>query len=211
MLQHRYLSDRIIILDSPIDDENASVIVEQLIYLNDTSKHKDISLLIDCPGGSVAAGFAIYDTMRWCECNISTICLSMTAGFASLLLSAGTKGKRYMFNDSLFTPTQYINSESPKIYTENAEILNRVIDKTIQVYADITGNTFEVMKLACLTGHILSPAEAVSNGFVDHVIGESCVGVRMLRNSRKFKALSAFKNLYYNNIIKTLKYKGAIS
>ncbi len=109
---------RVIIIDELMNDYNANIIVQQLITLNDSSD-KDIYIFINSAGGIVTSGFAVFDTIRWCKCDVNTICLNSTAAFATLLLTSGTKGKRYAFLDSLIIPTQHIiahNADGIVIY-----------------------------------------------------------------------------------------------
>ena len=96
----RLLNDRIIVLSDEVNDATASLVVAQLLYLEAQDPEKDISLYINSPGGSVTAGFAIYDTMQYIKCDVSTICMGMAASMGAFLLSAGTKGKRYALPNS---------------------------------------------------------------------------------------------------------------
>ena len=92
----RLLDDRIIVLSDEVNDATASIIVAQLLYLEGQDPEKDISFYINSPGGSISSGFAIYDTMRYIKCDVSTICMGMAASMGAFLLSSGTKGKRYV-------------------------------------------------------------------------------------------------------------------
>lgn len=167
--------NRVVIINEPINDNNASIIVQKIIILNNTSK-EDIYILLDSPGGQVTSCFAIYDTIRWCTCDVNTVCLEKTSAFATLLLSSGTKGKRYAFNNSLITPTLYIGAgKAEGIYSEMAKQLNSIIDKTIEIFAINTGNDIEIMKSACMVEHTLTSHDAKEKGFIDCIINENII------------------------------------
>jgi len=201
----RYLNKRVIILNEPIDNENASIIVNQLISLHDKANTKDIYILIDSPGGLITSGYAIFDTIRWCECDINTFCLSFSAGLSTLLLSAGTKGKRYAFSKALITPTLFTSANNESIYSSNAEVGNKATEKTIELFANLTENDYPTMKSACLTKHFLTSDQAQSKGFIDNVILDKTFSIRMIQASRHYKFLKNLEGIWYNNIIESLE------
>ena len=209
-MKEKLFQKRVIIIDEPINDYIANIVVQQLIALNDSSE-EDIYIFINCEGGRATSGFAIFDTIRWCKCDVNTICLSSTAAFATVLLTSGTKGKRYAFLDSLIIPTLHISSHNADgIYSDTSKNINMVIDKTIKILADNTGNELEIMRSSCLIEHILNSQEAQKLGFIDVIIDEyiNKKGFRSL-----IKKIPFMKNdkINYLEIYNNLREKGIIS
>ena len=153
----RLLNDRIIMLCDEVNDTTASLVVAQLLYLEGQDSEKDISLYINSPGGSVTAGLAIYDTIKYIKCDVSTICMGMAASMGAFLLSAGTKGKR------LALP----NSTDMLIHTE--WILD-VKKKLNQMLAEATGQPLEVIERDTERDNFMTAQQALEYGLIDKII-----------------------------------------
>lgn len=201
----KYFSKRIILINEVINDKNASIIIQQLIDLHDKSSSEDIYILIDCPGGIVTSSFAIFDTIRWCHCDINTICLNYSNSISTLLLSAGTKGKRYAFSEAIISPTLHTSAKTDAIYSDSAEVANRITEKMIQILSNLTENDYNTMKSACLTEHSLTACEAKSKGFIDNVILDKCFATKMIQVTNQYTFLKRFDGIWYNKIIKKLE------
>ena len=168
----RLLNDRIIFLGEEVNDPTASLVVAQLLYLEAQDPDKDIQLYINSPGGSVTAGMAIYDTMQYIKCDVSTICVGMAASMGAFLLSSGTKGKR------LALPNAEIMIHQPSAGTQGqitdmAIHLKRleVIKKRLNaILADNTGRSVEEITAACERDNFMTAEEAVAYGLIDKVI-----------------------------------------
>ena len=168
----RLLNDRIIFLSEEVNDTTASLIVAQLLYLEAQDPDKDIQFYINSPGGVVTAGLAIYDTMQYIKCDVSTICIGMAASMGAFLLSSGTKGKR------LALPNAEIMIHQPSAGTQGqitdmAIHLKRleVIKKRLNaILADNTGRSVEEITAACERDHFLTAEQAKEYGIVDKVI-----------------------------------------
>ena len=168
----RLLNDRIIILSEEVNSTTASLIVAQLLYLEAQDPDKDIQFYINSPGGSVTDGMAIYDTMQYIKCDVSTICVGMAASMGAFLLSSGTKGKR------LALPTAEIMIHQPSAGTQGqitdmAIHLKRleVIKKRLNaILADNTGRSVEEITAACERDNFMTAEEAVAYGLIDKVI-----------------------------------------
>ena len=168
----RLLEDRIIFLGEEVNDATASLIVSQLLFLEAKDPDKDIQLYINSPGGSVTAGMAIYDTMQYIKCDVSTICVGMAASMGAFLLSSGTKGKR------LALPNAEIMIHQPSAGTQGqitdmAIHLKRleVIKKRLNaILADNTGRSVEEITAACERDNFMTAEEAVAYGPIDKVI-----------------------------------------
>ena len=168
----RLLNDRIIVLSEDVNDTSASLVVAQLLYLEGQDSEKDISLYINSPGGSVTAGLAIYDTIKYIKCDVSTICMGMAASMGAFLLSSGTKGKR------LALPNAEIMIHQPSAGTQGqitdmAIHLKRleVIKKRLNaILADNTGRSVEEITAACERDNFMTAEEAVAYGLIDKVI-----------------------------------------
>ena len=168
----RLLNDRIIILSEEVNSTTASLIVAQLLYLEAQDPDKDIQFYINSPGGSVTDGVAIYDTMQYIKCDVSTICVGMAASMGAFLLSSGTKGKR------LALPNAEIMIHQPSAGTQGqitdmAIHLKRleVIKKRLNaILADNTGRSVEEITAACERDNFMTAEEAVAYGLIDKVI-----------------------------------------
>ena len=168
----RLLNDRIIILSEDVNSTTASLIVAQLLYLEAQDPDKDIQFYINSPGGSVTDGMAIYDTMQYIKCDVSTICVGMAASMGAFLLSSGTKGKR------LALPNAEIMIHQPSAGTQGqitdmAIHLKRleVIKKRLNaILADNTGRSVEEITAACERDNFMTAEEAVAYGLIDKVI-----------------------------------------
>ena len=168
----RLLNDRIIILGEEVNATTASLIVAQLLYLEAQDPDKDIQLYINSPGGSVTAGMAIYDTMQYIKCDVSTICIGMAASMGAFLLAAGTKGKR------LALPNAEIMIHQPSAGTQGqvtdmAIHLKRleVIKKRLNsILAENTGKDVETVTADCERDNFMTAEEAVEYGLIDKVI-----------------------------------------
>ena len=168
----RLLNDRIIMLCEEVNDTSASLVVAQLLYLEGQDPDKDISLYINSPGGSVSAGLAIYDTMQYIKCDVSTICIGMAASMGAFLLSSGTKGKR------LALPNSEIMIHQPSAGTQgqitdmalHLRRLETIKRKMNQIMADNTGKSVEQVTADCERDNFMSAQEALEYGLIDKVI-----------------------------------------
>jgi len=168
----RLLNDRIIMLNDQVDNASASVIIAQLLYLEGQDPEKDISFYINSPGGSVSAGLAIYDTMQYIKCDVSTICMGMAASMGAFLLAAGTKGKRLALPNSeimIHQPLGQAQGQATDILIHASHIektranLNRIL-------AENTGKPLEVIQRDTERDNFMSAAEAAEYGLIDKVI-----------------------------------------
>lgn len=169
----RVLEDRIIMLDGPIDSHTASIVITELLYLESKSK-EDITMYINSPGGSVTDGLAIYDTMQYINCDICTIATGMAASMASVLLAAGTKGKRFALpNSTVMIHQPLINGGISGQCTDikiHADNLVKTRDKLESILAEHTGKDKDVINSACERDNYLSADEAKDFGLIDEVI-----------------------------------------
>ena len=167
----RLLEDRIIFLSGEIGDAMANTVVAQLIYLEAKDMNKDISLYINSPGGSVSAGLAIYDTMNYIKCDVSTICIGMAASMAAFLLSSGAKGKRFALKNSevmIHQPLGGAQGQASDIKI-HAEHILKTKDKLNRILAANTGRPLEVIERDTDRDNFLSADEALSYGLIDRV------------------------------------------
>ena len=167
----RLLNDRIIVLSDEVNDATASLVVAQLLYLEGQDSEKDISLYINSPGGSVSAGLAIYDTMQYIKCDVSTICMGMAASMGAFLLSSGAKGKRYALPKSeimIHQPLCGAKGQATDIKIAAEHIL-RTRDKLNKILAENTGKPIEQVVLDTERDNWLSAQEAMDYGIVDKV------------------------------------------
>ncbi len=167
----RLLNDRIIVLSDEVNDATASLVVAQLLYLEGQDSEKDISLYINSPGGSVSAGLAIYDTMQYIKCDVSTICMGMAASMGAFLLSSGAKGKRYALPNSeimIHQPLGGAKGQASDIKIAAEHIL-RTRDKLNKILAENTGKPIEQIALDTERDNWLSAQEAMDYGIVDKV------------------------------------------
>ncbi len=168
----RLLNDRIIVLSDEVNDQTASVVIAQLLYLESQDDSKDISLYINSPGGSVTAGMAIYDTMNYIKCDVSTICMGMAASMGAFLLSAGAKGKRICLPNSevmIHQPLGQAQGQATDILIR-ADLIKRTRDNLNKILADNTGKSVE--EIACDTerDNFMTAAEALEYGLIDKII-----------------------------------------
>lgn len=168
----RLLNDRIIMLCDEVNDATASLVVAQLIYLEGQDAEKDISLYINSPGGSVTAGLAIYDTMQFIKCDVSTICMGIAASMGSFLLSAGAKGKRLALPHSeimIHQPSGGTQGQASDIKIAAEHILRT--RKTLnQILAENTGKSIEEIERDTDRDNFMSAEEALAYGLIDKVI-----------------------------------------
>ncbi len=168
----RLLNDRIIVLSDEVNDATASLVVAQLLFLESQDPEKDISLYINSPGGSVSAGMAIYDTMQYIKCDVSTICMGMAASMGAFLLSSGAKGKRYALPNSLVMIHQPLGGA--KGQATDIEIVAKQILKTKEnlnrILAENTGKPIEQIYADTERDNYMSAEEAMEYGLVDKVI-----------------------------------------
>lgn len=167
----RLLEDRIIFLSGEIDDATANTVVAQLIYLEAKDPSKDISLYINSPGGSVSAGLAIYDTMNYVKCDVSTICIGMAASMGAFLLSSGTKGKRYALPNSeimIHQPLGGAQGQASDIKIAAEHIL-KTKEKLTRILAENSGKPFEEVEKDTDRDNFLSAKEALDYGLIDKV------------------------------------------
>ena len=168
----RLLNDRIIFLGEEVNATTASLVVAQLLYLEAQDPDKDIQFYINSPGGSVTAGMAIYDTMKYIKCDVATICVGMAASMGAFLLSAGTKGKR------MALPNAEIMIHQPSAGTQgqitdmaiHLKRLQTIKERMNQIMAENTGRTVEEVTAACERDNFMSAEEALEFGLIDKVI-----------------------------------------
>ena len=168
----RLLSDRIIVLSDEVNDATASLVVSQLLFLEGQDPEKDISLYINSPGGSVSAGFAIYDTMQYIKCDVSTICMGMAASMGAFLLSSGAKGKRIALPNSeimIHQPLGGAQGQATEIEIAAQHIL-RTKKKLNSILAENTGKSIEQIAADTDRDNWLSAQEAMEYGLVDKVL-----------------------------------------
>lgn len=172
----RLLADRIIFLGEEVSDTSASIITAQLLFLEAQDPNKDISLYINSPGGSITAGFAIFDTMKYIKCDVSTICVGLAASFGAFLLAAGSRGKRFALPNAeimIHQPSISGGMAGPvsdiKIMSDymqqNKQRLNRIL-------AENTGRTIEEIERDTDRDNFMSAEEAKSYGLIDYVISK---------------------------------------
>ena len=168
----RLLSDRIIILADEVNDTTASLIVAQMLFLEAQDPDKDIYFYINSPGGSVSAGLAIYDTMNYIECDVSTICMGMAASMGAFLLSGGAKGKRYALPNAeimIHQPLGGARGQATDIKI-HADHIIRTKDKLNKLLALHTGQPLEVIEKDTDRDNFLSAEDAKNYGLIDKVI-----------------------------------------
>ena len=168
----RLLNDRIIMLTDEVNDTTASLVVAQMLYLEAQDPDKDISLYINSPGGSVSAGFAIYDTMNFIKCDVSTICMGMAASMGAFLLSAGAKGKRLALPNSeimIHQPLGGAQGQASDVKIHADHIL-KTRAKLNEILAANTGKPLEVIERDTDRDNFMSAAEAAAYGLINKVI-----------------------------------------
>ncbi len=170
----RLLKDRIIFLGEIIDDHVANIVIAQMLFLAAEDKDKDIKFYINCPGGSVSAGWAIYDTMQYIKCPVSTICVGLAASMASILLTAGTKGKRLALPNSEIMIHQVMGGTEGQASDIKiaAEHILKTKDKINKILAFHTGQTISTIEKDSDRDHFMSAEEAKKYGLIDRVISK---------------------------------------
>ena len=168
----RLLNDRIIMLCEEVNDTTASLVVAQLLYLEAQDPDKDISLYINSPGGSVTAGMAIYDTMNYIKCDVSTICIGMAASMGAFLLAAGAKGKRYALPNAeimIHQPSGGAQGQATDIQIQAERILQK--KKSLNtILAERTGQPYEVICKDTERDNFMTAQQAMEYGLIDKVI-----------------------------------------
>lgn len=170
----RLLNDRIIMLNGQVDDASASVIIAQLLFLEGQDPDKDISFYINSPGGSVSAGLAIYDTMQYIKCDVSTICMGMAASMGAFLLSAGAKGKRYALPNSeimIHQPLGGAQGQASDIII-HADHIKRTRSNLNRILSENTGKPIEDIERDTERDNFMTAAEAAEYGLIDKVISK---------------------------------------
>lgn len=173
----RLLSDRIIFLGEEVSDNSAGIVIAQMLFLEAQDPEKDIQLYINSPGGSISAGLAIYDTMQFVKCDVSTICLGMAASFGAFLLAGGTKGKRMALpNAEIMIHQPAISGNGVKGQATDIKIVSDHIlqskKRLNRILAENTGKSIDEIEAATERDHYLSAEEALSFGLIDKVITE---------------------------------------
>ena len=168
----RLLKDRIIFLDTEVNDASASLIVAQLLFLEAEDPEKDIQFYINSPGGSISAGMSIYDTMNYIKCDVSTMCMGMAASMGAFLLAGGAKGKRYALPNAeimIHQPSGGAQGQASDIKI----VADKILDtrrKLNQHLAANTGQPLEVIEVDTERDHYMSAEEALAYGLIDKVI-----------------------------------------
>ncbi len=170
----RLLEDRIIFITGEINDQTANVVVAQLIYLEAKNPDKDISIYINSPGGVITAGLAIYDTMKYIKCDVCTICVGLAASMASVLLSSGTKGKRFALANSevmIHQPLGGTQGQATDIQIAAEHIL-KIKKKMNKILSDNTGQSVETIERDTERDNFMTAEEAMQYGLIDKVFVE---------------------------------------
>ena len=167
----RLLNDRIVMLTEVVNDTTASLVLAQLLFLEAQAPDKDISLYINSPGGSVTAGMAIYDTMNYIKCDVSTICIGMAASMGAFLLSSGAKGKRYALPNAeimIHQPSAGTQGQitDMAIHLKRLEIIKKRMNK---ILSENTGKPVETVTADCERDNFMTADEAVAYGLIDKV------------------------------------------
>ena len=168
----RLLNDRIIFLSDEVNDATASLVVAQLLFLEAQDPDKDISFYINSPGGSVTAGMAIYDTMQFIKCDVSTICIGMAASMGAFLLAAGTKGKRFALPHSeimIHQPLGGAKGQASDIKIQ-AELILRTRDMLNKILAEKTGRSIQEIERDTDRDHFMTAEQALEYGLIDRIL-----------------------------------------
>lgn len=168
----RLLNDRIVFLSEEVNDVTASLVVAQLLFLEAQDPDKDINFYINSPGGSITSGMAIYDTMQYIKCDVSTICVGLAASMGAFLLSAGAKGKRYALPNSeimIHQPLGGTQGQATDIKIQ-AERIIKVKGRLNRILANNTGNSIEVIERDTERDNFMDSDEAMAYGLIDKVI-----------------------------------------
>lgn len=167
----RLLEDRIVFISGEITDDTANTVVAQLIYLEAKDSSKDISLYINSPGGSVTAGLAIYDTMNYIKCDVSTICVGMAASMGAFLLSSGAKGKRFALPNSevmIHQPLGGASGQATDIVI-TANHIQKIKEKLTKILSENSGKPYEQVAQDCERDNYMSAQEALEYGLIDKI------------------------------------------
>jgi ATP-dependent Clp protease protease subunit len=168
----RLLNDRIVMLTEEVNDTTASLVVAQLLYLEGQDPSKDISLYINSPGGSVTAGMAIYDTMQYIKCDVSTICMGMAASMGAFLLAAGAKGKRFALPNSdimIHQPSGGAQGQATDVMI-HADHIIATKKKLNQILSERTGQPIEIIAKDTERDNFMTAEQATEYGLIDKVI-----------------------------------------
>ncbi len=168
----RLLEERIVFLDQEVNDASASVIVAQLLFLESEDPTKDVNLYICSPGGSVTAGFAIYDTMNYIKCDVSTVCIGMAASMGAFLLAGGAKGKRYALPNAdimIHQPSGGAEGQATEIEIV-ADKIKQTKERLNRILAENTGQSYETICRDTDRDHYMTAEEAKAYGIIDEVI-----------------------------------------
>ncbi len=171
-LYSRLLKDRIVFLGTPVDDDVANIIVAQMLFLESEDPDKDINLYINSPGGSVTSGLAIYDTMQYVKCQVSTICMGQAASMGALLLAAGARGKRYSLPHSrimIHQPSGGFGGQASDIELHAKEIL-RLKAKLNEIMQKHTGQSLDRIEKDTDRDYFMGAGEAKEYGLIDEVV-----------------------------------------
>jgi len=171
-LYSRLLKDRIVFLGTPVDDDVANIIVAQMLFLESEDPDKDINLYINSPGGSVTSGLAIYDTMQYVKCQVSTICMGQAASMGALLLAAGAKGKRYSLPHSrimIHQPSGGFGGQASDIELHAKEIL-RLKAKLNEIMQKHSGQPLDRIEKDTDRDYFMGAGEAKEYGLIDEVV-----------------------------------------
>jgi len=170
----RLLNDRIVMLSEEVNDVTASLIVAQLLYLEAQDPDKDIQFYINSPGGSVTSGMAIYDTMQYIKCDVSTICIGMAASMGAFLLSSGARGKRFALPNAeimIHQPSGGSKGQATDIQIQAEQIL-KIKRKLNRILSENTGQSLETVERDTERDHFMTAQEACEYGIVDKVISK---------------------------------------
>ena len=168
----RLLNDRIVMLCDEVNDASASLVVAQLLYLEGQDPDKDISLYINSPGGSISAGMAIYDTMNYIKCDVSTICMGLAASMGAFLLSSGAKGKRLALPNSelmIHQPSSGVQGQATDMKIRTDWVI-RTREKLNRIMSEQTGQPLEVIERDTERDNFMTAQQAVDYGLVDKII-----------------------------------------
>ncbi len=170
----RLLSDRIVFLREEVSDVTAGIIIAQMLFLEAQDPEKDIQFYINSPGGSVTAGMAIYDTMQYIKCDVSTICMGMAASMGAFLLAGGTKGKRFALPNAeimIHQPSGGAQGQATEIQIAAEHIL-KTRQKLNQILSENTGQSLDVIRMDTERDNFMSAQEAKDYGLIDEVIAD---------------------------------------
>ena len=170
----RLLNDRIIVLSDEVNSTTASLVVAQLLFLEGQDKDKDISLYINSPGGSVTDGMAIYDTMQYIKCDVSTICMGMAASMGAVLLAAGAEGKRFALPNSdimIHQPLGGVKGQASDIII-HADYISKKRQRLNEILSKRTGKPIEIIERDTERDNFMTAEEALKYGLIDKIISK---------------------------------------